>query len=301
MAEEALWAIQQKKLFNLQCQWRAEQIRLKGVEHSTQFLLLSANIQHCPHISPVSRAEVELYCSFLRSGLASHPYSFDNWQDYEAFKAEYESGSIPGIENDPDQEHIPSWYSFYDEHMGTTDLLNLPDIRGEKENRYRSISRQIQLENMRKENPKKATDSRPYLSIYDSEMVESFVRKFEDKRTLKFCKAVENFQLQMDENMEVEDALETLRASDMKIPVRAHADWKDAIIAAAKQYEFEQVAQMLPIIHQEYVFRVENSINFSQSMVDKKKEEYAFQLCEMARQQIIEGRLHCGEPDNMRF
>ena len=39
LAEDALWTIQQKKLFNLQCQWRAEQIKLKSIE---QFLLLDS-------------------------------------------------------------------------------------------------------------------------------------------------------------------------------------------------------------------------------------------------------------------
>ena len=64
IAEEALWAIQQKKLFNLQCQWRAEQVRLKGIEHCAQFQLLSANIQYCPYITPLSKAEVNLYVEY---------------------------------------------------------------------------------------------------------------------------------------------------------------------------------------------------------------------------------------------
>jgi hypothetical protein len=300
MAEEALWAIQQKKLFNLQCQWRADQIRLKGVEHSTQFLSLAANIQHCPYISPVSRAELDLYIQFLKSGNARQVFGFDNWQDYEAFKTEAESGYIPGIDSTND-EHMPAWYRFYDEHMGTAHLMDLQDYRGEKENRYRSIARQKQLDNIRRQESKKLNDSRPFISIFDVTLVESFVKKFEDKKTLKYCRAVESFQLQMDEQIELEDAIETLRSAGTKVSIKANADWKEAVIDAARQWELSQIAEALPAVHQEYAFRMENGINFPQSLVDKKREEYAFTLCEMAKQQILDGRKILGEPEDMKF
>jgi hypothetical protein len=299
-AQECLWAIQQKKLFNLQCQWRAEQVRLKGVDHTTQFLLLSSNIQHCPYISPVSRAEMEMYVKYLRSGNAQLIVSYDNWQDYEGFKAEYDSERIPSIDDERD-DSVPAWYRFYDEYMATHLLMELPDVRGEKEQRYRSIARQRQLDQMKRSIQQKTMDDRPYLSVYDTEVVESFVRKFEDKSLLKFCRAVEAFQQQMDEQMELDEALETLRSADKKVSVKSNSDWKEAVINAAKQFELEQVAEILPTVHQEYVIRVENGINFPQSIIDKKREEYAFQLCETAKQQILEGRRFLGEPDNLNF
>lgn len=300
LAEEALWAIQQKKLFNLQCQWRAGQIKLKGVEHSTQFLSLASNIQHCPYIAPVSRAELDLYIKYLKSGQARQVFGFDNWQDYEAFRAEHQAGMIEGVD-DVNDIHIPSWYKFYDEHMGTAYLLDLEDIRGEKENRYRSLARQKQLENIRNQETKRFNDSRPFISIFDTEMVESFVKKFEDKKTLKYCRAVETFQQQMDEQIELEDAIETLRTANTVVPINGNPDWREAIIKAANQYELNQVAGALVAVHQEYTFRVENSINFPQSLIDKKREEYAFQLCEVAKQQILEGRRLAGESEDMKF
>ncbi|MBL7923703.1 MAG: hypothetical protein JNL88_05855 [Bacteroidia bacterium] len=300
IAEEGLWAIQQKKLFNLQCQWRAEQVKLKGVEHSSQFHLLSSNIQHCPYLSPVSKAEMDLYVSFLRSGNASLFLSYDNWQDYEAFKTEYEAGTIPSIDETFD-EHMPAWYRFYDEYMGTSSLLDLPDVRGEKENRYRSIARQRQLESMKRNKQNKEVDQRPYLSVYDTELVESFVRRFEDKKVLKYCRAVESFQQMLDEQLELDDALEKLRNASISVSIKSCSDWKEAIIDAARRYELEQVACILPAVHQEYVFRLENGINFTQSLIDKKREEYAFQICENARKQILEGRSILGEPENLRF
>lgn len=104
----------------------------------------------------------------------------------------------------------------------------------------------------------------------------------------------------MDEQMELDEALETLRSADKKVSVKSNSDWKEAVINAAKQFEWSGT-EILPTVHQEYVIRVENGINFPQSIIDKKREEYAFQLCETAKQQILEGRRFLGEPDNLNF
>jgi hypothetical protein len=302
LAEESLWAIQQKKLFNLQCDWRAEKIKLKGLEHSTQFTLFSANIQLCPFISPISRAEVELYISYLKSGYAKPLFGFDNWQDYEAFKAEAESGSIPGIDSELG-EHMPRWFQYFDEHMGTSHLLMQDDVRGRKENKYRSIARQKQLEDIRSKSKteKQSTESRPYLSIFDLEQVENFVRKFEDRKVLDLYRAVEHFQQMLDDHMEVDEALETLKSAKTKVATKSNQDWKASIIEAAMNYEMSQIASCLPAVFQEYQFRAENGINFPQRMIDKKKEEYAFQMCEIAKQQILEGRSMYGEDESLNF
>ncbi|MFM7015231.1 MAG: hypothetical protein ACKOX3_02780 [Bacteroidota bacterium] len=300
LAEEALWAIQQKKLFNLQCQWRAEQVKLKGVEHTTQFLTFGTNIQHCPFISPVSRAELELFVKFLKSGQANQVFGYENWQDYDAFKAESDECYFPGIDG-PLESRMPAWYRFFDEHMGTGYFLTLPDYRGEKELKYRSAARKQQLQTIKNCESKKLKDNRPFLSIFDTTVVESFVKKFEDKRTLKYCKAVEEFQTQMDDNIELDDALETLRLAGIKVAVRANSDWKDAIIDAARQYELSQIADALTAVHQEYVFRLENGINFPQSIIDKKREEYTYTLSDLAKSQILLGRKILGEEQNMNF
>ena len=300
LAEEALWAIQQKKLFNLQCQWRAEQVKLKGVEHTTQFLTLGTNIQHCPYLSPVSKAELELFIKFLKSGQANQVLGYENWQDYESFKAEADDCYFPGIDG-PLESRMPAWYKFFDEHMGTGYFLTLPDFRGDKEQKYRAVARKHQMQDIKKSNGKKSNDQRPFLSIFDAAIVQSFVKQFEDKRTLKYCKAVEEFQSQMDDNIELDDALETLRLAGIKVAVRANTDWKEAIIDAARQYELSQIADALPAVHQEYIFRLENGINFPQSVVDKKREEYSYTLCDLAKSQILLGRKLLGENQNMNF
>lgn len=301
MAEEALWSIQQKKLFNLQCQWRAEQIKLKGIDHTSQFMMLSANVQHCPYITPVSRAELDLYIKYLKSGTVGDFLWFDSWQDYEGFKADH----LQQTSDDPDRDmlttRIPAWYSFYDYHMGTDVLMNLNDVRGEKEQKYRSMARKRQAEEIKKQNLLRTIDNRPYINAFDTGAIEHFIKEFEDKKLLKFCRAVEGFNLRFDDNMEVEEALETLRCAGEAVPLNSSEDWREAVIEAAQRYELTQIASMLPIVFQEYHFRLENSINYEQTDFDKKRSESAFQLCEMARKQILLGRLLSGESEDFNF
>ena len=207
---------------------------------------------------------------------------------------------FPGIDG-PLESRMPSWYKFFDEHMGTGYLLGLPDTRGEKEQKYRAAARKHQLTEIKYSESNKKTDSRPFLSIFDTAIVESFVKQFEDKRTLKYCKAVEEFQAQLDDNIELDDALETLRLANSKVNIRSNADWKEAVIDAARQYELSQVADALHAVHQEYNFRLENGINFSQSVMDKKREEYTYTLSDLAKSQILLGRKLLGEDENMNF
>ena len=300
LAEEALWAIQQKKLFNLQCQWRAEEVRLKGIEHTAQFQLLSANIQHCPYITSLNRAEVSLYIEYLHSGEAGELFWLDNWQDYETFKADY-------LSQQHEQQHealadrIPTWYSFYDMHMGTDKLMALPDIRGEKEYRYRSAFRKKHSEKMNSKQKEDTGDYRPFLNAYDTDIIEHFIREYEDSKLLKYFRIVESVSSKFEQTTEVDDAIDILKNADEPIAINECDDWRDALILTARKFELEQIAKMLPLVFQEYQFRMDNNINYDQSDTNKRKAEHAFEMCEIAKTQIIKGRELLREKGNMDF
>ena len=302
LAEEALWSIQQKKLFNLQCEWRAEQVKLKGIEHCSQFLLLSANIQHCPYITPISRAELELYIKYLKSGHVGNLYWIDTWQDYEAYKNDHlHHTQSREEEKNMMATRIPSWYSFYDYHMGTDVLMNLQDQRGEKEKKYKSLARKQTAEEIKKQNLHRQLDDRPFINPFDAAMIEKFIKEFEDKKLMKYYRAVEGFNNSLDANLDVEEAISTLKHACDAISLDSSDDWREAIIEAARNYELKQIANTLPIVFQEYHFRHENSINYTLSEIDKKRAEGAFQLCEKARKQILIGRLIAGENEDFNF
>jgi len=301
IAEQALWTIQQKKLFNLQCYWRAEQITLKGIEHSSQFLLLSANIQYCPYISTVSRVEIDLYINFLKSGKASLNSDFYNWQDYESFKAAHLSGEDEKQSGPDSAEYLPAWYAWYDQYMATANLLDLPDIRGAKEKKYRSLTRQHTLDRMKKSVGHQHIDARPYLSTSDSTVMDSFIRRFEDKKIHRYFKAMESFQEEMNELPELDKTIEKLKNAGKEISIRSNSDWKRALMQAAGEYELNRVADILPAVYEDYLVRVENGLNFPMNPLEKRRVEHAFNVCEAARKQILEGRQLSGEPLNFQF
>lgn len=300
LAEEALWAIQQKKLFNLQCQWRAEQVRLKGIEHCAQFQLLSANIQFCPYIHPITRAEINLYIEYLQSGQVGELFWLENWQDYETFKADYLSQQHPH-ENDHLSDRIPTWYTFYDMHMGTGVLMGLHDTRGEKEYRYRSAFRRKRADQRKHKDNQQGDDYRPFLNAYDNDIIEHFIKEYEDTKVLKYFRAVESVVARFEQTTEIDDAIDILRSADEPVPINGCEDWRDALILAARRYELDQVAKMLPAVFEEYQFRNENNINYDQSDINKKKSDHAFEMCEIAKNQILKGREVLGENGDMNF
>ena len=54
IANNKLWEIQQKKLFNLQCQWRAEAITIPEITISYEFTYWEKFIEQCPFLPPIS-------------------------------------------------------------------------------------------------------------------------------------------------------------------------------------------------------------------------------------------------------
>src|SRR5689334_17752666 len=68
LAENCLWEIQQKKLFNMQVEWRAGLIELNDVEVTRDFYCWEKAIRKCNLITPVSANELSLYMDYLESG-----------------------------------------------------------------------------------------------------------------------------------------------------------------------------------------------------------------------------------------
>jgi hypothetical protein len=166
-AVERLWEIQQRKLFVLQCRWRAEELSLPAsqVELTYDFEIWGARIEECRLVPPIEAAEVESYVTFLLSEACADAASqFDRprgWQDYERYRrylllqaegqdpkqvrrnaAERPRAGLGGLAAMLDDFFLvyPDWYAYCDELAGPPNLvLYLPDHRGTKEEWYRFI------------------------------------------------------------------------------------------------------------------------------------------------------------------
>ena len=166
-ATERLWEIQQRKLFELQCRWRAEEVRLPAghIELSHDFERWGSRIERCPLVPPIAAAEVDDYVAFLLSNDctdATDPLARPReWQNYNRCRRylllQAEGQSPQQVQRDAIQNpgqglgglvamlddfflNYPDWYAYRDAQAGPPNLvLYLPDHRGEKEEHYRHL------------------------------------------------------------------------------------------------------------------------------------------------------------------
>src|SRR6202012_6051370 len=123
-----------------------------------------------------------------------------------------------------------------DTRMGTDKLMNMNDLRGEKESKYLKlyydhISKTTAEEKSETTPTKK--DTAEYLSVYNPTIIEKFVRSYEDRDILKYFLSYEKSHKPMDFADELaEMAFKELKEISEVIPVRASSDWREALIEA---------------------------------------------------------------------
>ena len=229
-AVERLWEIQQRKLFELHCRWRAEELSLPAsqVEITHDFEVWGARIEECPLIPPIEAAEVETYVAFLLSEACTDAASQldrpHGWQDYDRYRR-YLLLQAEG--EDPDQVRrnagqqpraglgglaamlddfflgYPDWYAHCDELDGPPNLvLYRPDHRGTKEEWYRYLSQTGKLPDPYAEDeatedepevmspPATAPALRPLEYAQFDTLTDMLVRAFESTELLRFHEAV---------------------------------------------------------------------------------------------------------------
>ncbi len=161
-AGSSIWSIQQRKLFELQCKWRAGAINLPEVETTYDFEYWSDLIQRCPFIPPITQEEYHLYHDYILSeDYDEHEEYSGIWQTYVILKMWVE-------EEDDEDDSYPAWYSFYERFKGGREWRLLPDIRGEKEKEYWRLANKDLFE---KASSMVVRDSRPILATWVFEEV----------------------------------------------------------------------------------------------------------------------------------
>ncbi|WP_046244311.1 hypothetical protein [Hymenobacter terrenus] len=163
-ATERLWEIQQRKLFELQCRWRAEEVTLPAdqVALTDDFEAWGNRIEACPLVPPITAGEVEGYLAYLRSDACTdadddftRPRDWQNYERCRRYLLLQAEGQDPAQVN-RDAVHqtpkglgglaamlddffldYPDWYAHCDNLAGPPNLvLYLPDLRGSKEAYY---------------------------------------------------------------------------------------------------------------------------------------------------------------------
>jgi hypothetical protein len=288
-AEECLWEIQQKKLFDLQCHWRAGEISLEGVQVTIDFRHWDHNIKLCPFLEPITEEEVDMYISYLESSNTNPRHKMIGWQEYVSFKREYqnETGGV-----------MPDWYEFHNSRTGNSALFLLPDRKGEAEDRYLKAKRQQEVKEQKKAGTYKEPNPgvpRPEISAYDRKDVEAFIRKFESKAEYTRYLHFRNSKDKGDLNETIEVELRLLQNSTEPIPIESHSDWREAIQLAADAYKNRMIARAMPTVYEDYLFKQQTGISHTAGSSEKRK------WVKIYKQRILEGRKVLGEPENFDY
>src|ERR1017187_9396243 len=302
-AYDRLKEIQHKKLFDLQCQWRAGNIKLEGVDITEDFSWMSDNIMNCPCISPIAEDEVELYLKYLGSSNFDNniEYRWYDFQDYDEIKEAY---------NDDDASiNYPEYYSFHDSMRGTSIYLSLPDSRGERELFYRQLAEGNYVEThpvevKEKEEAQKlhvaSLDNRPLLHT-TREMIAYFVRTFEDKETQDNMNLVYSTYNETSASNEDYYDDKLFEETEEMIPIEAWHNWKEALQRAANKYRAAKIAEALPLAYDTYLLRLNSSIPFERNdrhpTDDASEERWKQKIIA----DIIKGRVLNGEPPDLDF
>lgn len=285
-AFRCLAEIQQKKLFDIQCLWRAGKIDLEGITNTFHFDYWEQYIFACPFIEPISESDVDLYMNYLSSSYEETANWQHSYQDYNEIKE--------AIENDESGVY-PEWYEFYDTYRSTGMNIKLPDIRGQKEEFYRELYGKQQRDQEIKSGtyiPYDPSNRLPHLSSYDDEQVKEFIRLFGESNELEL---LENYNESKNSHSDqLDDAIALLSTARELIPIESDLDWKEAVIKSAQLYKNRLIARAMPLAFEEYQMKSDTGISFYDTLPPIEEDDNSCRVNE----QIIKGKILNGEsPD----
>ena len=307
-----LWDIQHKKLFDLQCRWRAEQVSLPGVDCTPDFNLLDLAIENCALLDPISPGEFDLYLDFVRlttdfdevldRGYDS--YYERNWQDYDGFRL-YEQECD---QNTPDHlcrgTAAPAWYDFHNSRTGHGQLLGLPNLRGAAEKPYLKAywdHRYAQGEARRAAQPAPADPRPAFLTVEAHDALQAaFLTQFETPLLRRQKAAYEAQQAREAADEQVDEDFAYLKALDAAdtVPLAAAANWRAALRQAVAESQRRQLLECLPLEYDDYLMRQQLGIAHPQAAEPHRRDPRLYQG---RREDLLDGRELLGEPRTFDF
>ena len=305
-AYERLWDIQQKKLFDLQCQWRAELVEVPGVRFSGDFVTLSAHIENSTAVPPITPGELDIYLAWVaQADYGQHLYDSlckrFSWQDYDDIKMclneDDEEPPIRIIMDGP-----PEWYDFHNQRTGSGCFLRLPNLRGAKEMRYGLANRdanEVRVAALHAHTPPPPPDPRPMILGLEADhaLQTSFVQAFEPKELRRQREAYQAAHPEKSwEDEDVESALDFLRGQDEPVPVPASHDWRTAVRQAMYNFRQAKLLHLLPQVYEAYCQRRAMGIT-QPSYSDAPRRE----VPDYSVNGLLDGRERLGEPRDFDF
>jgi hypothetical protein len=285
LAIKCLAEIQHKKLFDLECQWRANRIKLPRVEISEDFNVLAENILQADVPEQITFYDIEFYQQYLVSPEADLYHVGPLYPYFGTVKDAFEN-------DDNDHEGaIPIYFKYHMQKTGSDSYLRLTDIRGKKEGFYEKLFYQNQK---KKNTPQPVTEKplKPSLSTMDEEIAR-VAAQFDSKKLARF---IRNFnESNSNSFVKVDFAFLYLSQQTETIPIESGDNWRESLYIAYKRHEYKCLSAILPQVWEEYLMKKKMNVAFEsdQQMWQKRRE--------MTAKRILEGRLLNGEPANFDF
>lgn len=297
LARQSLEYIQQVKLFHLQCQWRAGKIELPFVQICYDFELFGDHIMECPFLPPISLEEVELYCRFLETSDSDEfeTYNYKEWQNYKAMKKEVGSDETGAT---------PAWYEYYDTFNGTGFMVTLPDMVGEKEKQYTSISYK-EAQRHRPPYVPNPEFQKPSPN-YESDLID-FARRFEEPKMSEIIISHIKTENHHNDFEFIDRNYEYLKKITEPIVFEPSHDWKESLLMTVIRYKKRKIIEALPRVWRQYHKDVGNDHEayLHRRIANADKDLIKILDSDGVRaahaKWILEGRKLLGEPENFDY
>lgn len=299
-ARRHLSIIQQKKLFDAQCKWRAGKEIYEGVEICYDFRVWEHDVMNCLFIEPPTSCDIDLYCEYLTQGnnVELEFYGLHEWQDYNEFKEAYV--------NDVENSDLPSWYEFHNSRTGNGILLTLPDVKGKLERMYIDLGVKDKQKNQPPAEPyiPPADADKPYLNYYDKQVHLDLARQIENKEMVnvlkEYVEATEHRSIRENEKAQ-EDFNYLLEIKDELIPIEAHDDYRLALYIACQKFRAKKIAEHLPFALELYQTNQKLKQIGIDSYQEKDDDEFSLRIRKMYADNILLGRKVNNEPQDFNF
>lgn len=289
LAYNHLKIILQKKLFDAQCLWRAEQVSFNEIAISYDFVVWESNILNCPFIEPINENDLEQYIQYLdNNSIDTTILNEGKWQDHRKIAAAY---------NGENNSEFPDWYQHHNNFTGRTALLLLPDKKGDKEKFYFDLHLQEKkLQESRQIPNDRKNDNRPWMDYYNERYIKWFVTNFESKEVKSIYKEFSWKNRSQDKAKEILHLTQELLAADEPVAMESNADWHEALRNTVKNFRCKKVIEALPIVWEQYQMNIKSGIAFS------TENKYQFDAIRtFTAEAISNGRKLNGEPEDLLF
>ncbi len=309
IAKAGLELIQKKKMYDLRREWGAGSVDFPDMKTPFDFMEKCDDVFALDWVSPISVKEVAILKAYIKQTTAGDL----------AFLLPYEAKefSMPFLAFEGESIGMKDSFSkFYDAITESTHHV-LPDKRGQKAQFYLLEYNRVKKEEddakiaKGEMEPPKEFDTRPYLPTRKSWFLEEFIKKFDTKETwynYQIYKS-QNDPLGEDEDNEAEDAplfsvkdristvLYRLENLDVVLPVKENADWRAGLIEAYNEYERQAVLEAVDQVYEEYLFHVENGIQY----ISKEIRPTTLNRIKPTKEKVEKGRELLGETGEMDF